>query len=95
MFKTSIQVTPLTTDAANAYFSNIRGQKFGSDNSFLATLRALVAPRMKEDEVLTLSFGRSAYSASEIRSVPGDRAVRAICESYDLNGMTGHPQPFV
>lgn len=89
MFKTSISVTPLTTDAANAYFSNIRGQKFGTDNSFLATLRALVAPRMKEDETLTLSFGRSGYSSSEIRSVPGDRAVRAICENYDVNGMTG------
>lgn len=90
MFKNSIVSTPLTTDAANAYFSNITGQKYGTDNSFLATLRALVAPRMKEDESLTLKFGRSDYDAQTINSVPGDRAVRAMCESYYLNEAQGH-----
>jgi len=64
MFKNSIASTPLTTDAANAYFSNVTGQRYGNDNSFLATLRALVAPRMKEDEFITLKFGRSDYDAS-------------------------------
>ena len=72
MFKNSVVSTPLTTDAANAYFSNITGQKYGTDNSFLATLRALVAPRMKEGDSITLKFGRTDYTADAIRSIPGD-----------------------
>lgn len=89
MFKTSIVSTPLTTDAANAYFTNITGQSLGNDNSFLATLRALVAPRMKEDEQVTIRFGRTDYNEGAIKSVPGDRAVRAICDMHDLNNVTG------
>nr|WP_290461268.1 hypothetical protein [Acutalibacter muris] len=90
MFKNSIVSTPLTTDAANAYFSNITGQKYGNDNSFLATLRALVAPRMKEEDAIVLKFGRTDYNAGAIRSVPGDRAVRAICDSYYLDDAEGN-----
>lgn len=90
MFKNSIASTPLTTDAANAYFSNITGQRYGNDNSFLATLRALVAPRMKEDESITLKFGRTEYDASTVRSVPGDRMVEAICSNYHLNDYDGY-----
>lgn len=84
MFKTSIASTPLTTDAANSYFRNINGQNFGSDNSFLATLRALVAPRMKEEDTIYLRFGRSNYKAGEISNASVEAAVRAICGDYGL-----------
>lgn len=84
MFKTSIVSTPLTTDAANSYFQNITGEQFGNDNSFLATLRALVAPRIKEGESVYLHFGRSNYDAATIGGVPKDRAVTAICNDYGL-----------
>ena len=84
MFKTSIASTPLTTDAANSYFRNISGQNFGSDNSFLATLRALVAPRMKEEDSIFLRFGRTNYSSAQISSVPIENVVAAICDSYEL-----------
>ena len=85
MFKTSIASTPLTTDAANSYFRNICGQTFGNDNSFLATLRALVAPRMKEEDNIFLRFGRSDYSSSQISNVPIEHVVSAICNSYALS----------
>lgn len=85
MFKTSIASTPLTTDAANSYFKNISGQTFGSDNSFLATLRALVAPRMKEEDSIFLRFNRSDYSSSQIANVPIEHVVSAICSSYELS----------
>lgn len=85
MFKTSIASTPMTTDAANSFFKNIGGQTFGSDNSFLATLRALVAPRMKEEDSIFLRFGRSDYSSSQISNVPIDHVVSAICSSYELS----------
>ena len=66
MFKTSITATPLTTDAANSYFQNITGDKFGNDDSFLATLRALVAPRIKDEESIHLIFGSSSYDTNAI-----------------------------
>lgn len=85
MFKTSIASTPLTTDAANAYFQNICGEHFGNDNSFLATLRALVAPRIKENERIYLRFGQSDFNNTALASAPADRVVRAICGDYDLD----------
>ena len=53
MFKTTISQTPFTSDVANGYFQNITGDSYMSDWSFLATLRALLAPRMgAEDRIL-------------------------------------------
>lgn len=85
MFKANIQQTPFTTKAADACFQNIVGEPFGYDYSFLATLRALLAPRMKEDDSLCLRFGSSNYNAQDIGSVSVERAVDAICGSYNLD----------
>lgn len=89
MFKTSIASTPLTSDTANAYFHNICGDSFGNDNSFVATLRALVAPRMKEDERIYLMFGRSNFDTTTLSSAPIERVVQAICRDYELNDING------
>lgn len=89
MFKTSIASTPLTSDAADAYFHNIYGDNFGSDNSFVATLRALVAPRMKEDEHIYLMFGQSNFDTTSLSSAPTERVVQAICRNYELNDTHG------
>lgn len=89
MFKTSISSTPLTSDAANAYFQNIEGECFGNDTSFLATLRALIAPRIKKDETISLRFNSTDYSSVAISSVSAKRAVQAICEGYDLDEAKG------
>lgn len=89
MFKTSITATPLTTDAANSFFQNITGDKFGSDNSFLATLRALVAPRIKDGESIHLIFGSSNYDSGTIGSAPADRVVSAIFGGYSLDDRMG------
>lgn len=89
MFKSSIASTPLTTDAANSFFQNITGDRFGNDYSFLATLRALVAPRIKEGESINLIFGQSNYDSSTISSVPAERVTKAIFNGYDLDERTG------
>ncbi len=89
MFKTSIASTPLVTDAANAYFHNIYGDNFGNDATFLTTLRALVAPRIKEDERIYLMFGQSSYDTNAVGSAPTDRVVTAICRNYELNDSNG------
>lgn len=85
MFKTNIASTPFTTDAANSYFQNITGNYFGGDCSFLSTLRALIAPRIKEDESVYLNFGSSRYDADTIRGVPAERAITAFCSGYSMN----------
>lgn len=79
MFKQSVSSTALTSNAADIFFRHIVGDMFGSDSTFLATLRALVAPRMPEGETIRLSFGRSDYNASAISETPAKRMVEAIC----------------
>ena len=83
MFKQSISVTPLTSESANLCFQNITGEPYGGDTTFLASLRALVAPRLPKDETVRLVFGRSDYSAENISSSSADAAVRAICGNWE------------
>jgi len=85
MFKTSIMSTPFTTDAANGYFQNITGETFCGDISFLATLRALIAPRIKEGESVNLHFGASNYNKSAISGSSAQSVVSAVCSNYDLS----------
>lgn len=85
MFKANITQTPFTTDAANTYFQNITGSAFGYDISFLATLRALLAPRVGEEDHINLVFGSSNYTAGNLRGVSEEKAVSAICSNYYLS----------
>ncbi|MDE6149602.1 MAG: hypothetical protein K2F81_05845 [Ruminococcus sp.] len=87
MFRAIINSTPLTSDVANDFFQNIRGDAFSGDISFIATLRALVAPRMQEGESLYLRLTSSNYSANQIASSSATRTVRSICDlDYMDNG---------
>ena len=79
MFKNSVSSTMLTSDAANTFFPNITGESYGSDCTFLATIRALVAPRLPEGESIHLSFGSSDFNAAVISETPAKRMVDAIC----------------
>lgn len=79
MFKNSVNSTMLTSDAADIFFQNITGQKFGSDHTFLATLRALVAPRIPEGESVYLYFGRSDYNSEVVSQTSAKRMVDMIC----------------
>lgn len=80
MFRETIRSTPFTSDVADDFFRNITGPSFDDDVSFLSTLRALVAPRMQDDERIELILNTSAYSAEQIASVPATKAVQAICK---------------
>lgn len=84
MFKSSVAQTPFTTDAADAYFANITGGGFGYDRTFLATLRALLAPRMQEGESINLVFGSSSLTSDQVGSNPVGAVVTSICSSYSL-----------
>lgn len=85
MFKSSVSQTPFTTDAANAYFTNITGGSFGYDRTFLATLRALLAPRMQEGESINLVFGASNLTSDQVSSNSANRVLSSICGNYYLD----------
>lgn len=80
MFKQVIRNTQLTTDAANSFFQHIYGDSFQQDVSFVSTLRALVAPRMKEGESIALGFYQSNYSVSQLGNFSAKNAVRDVCD---------------
>ena len=67
MFKTAITTNALVNDTANSFFQNIYGDPYNNDISFISTLRALVAPRMNENDVLSVRFNRTEYSAPAVQ----------------------------
>lgn len=58
MFKTCISSTSMTSEIANDLFSNIYGDNFNGDTSFLSTLRALLSPRIPKEDFVGLYFRR-------------------------------------
>ena len=85
MFKDIITQTPFTTQAAEEYFSRVTSETFGGDVSLVSTLRALVFPRMGENDTLHVKFGNSSYNASAIASVDVTSAIHSICISWDFS----------
>lgn len=63
MFRNTIDRTPLTNDYADSYFENITGDSFSCDRSFVATLRALLATRMKEGDRISVRFARTQFAS--------------------------------
>lgn len=62
MFRDFLRTTPMTTDVADSVFGEkIYGDPIKTDTTFVATLRALVAPRMKDDETLYFDYCGSDY----------------------------------
>lgn len=95
MFRDRVSNTPMTSQAANEYFANkIVGQDWNSDDTFLATLRALLAHRLAEEDTLTLVFTKSGYSADQLESLSAGHAVKAICDGFIDNFSTMHIHNF-
>lgn len=88
MFKAIINSTPLTSDVANDFFQNVFGNYYDGDASFVATLRALVAPRMQEGETLCLLLSESSYLKSQISCYETDRMIRGICDPNGVDNGT-------
>ena len=81
MFKNEISSSPLLTDQANSLMSNITGDRFMGDCSFLATLRALLFNRIPKDETVTFKVSRSDYSSGDVASGNKRDMVRNICRT--------------
>lgn len=89
MFKNYIQMTSLTTEAANDFFADrIFGDNYNSDTSFLAILRALLDPRIPEGERLRFVVETETRNADFFASKSARDAFSEVFESPYING--GH-----
>lgn len=77
MFNDLIESTPFTGPGADAVFTNIRGEDINNDWSFLATLRALAAPRLKAEDELWMSY----YSLRNCSNFEGN--MRDTCDGAE------------
>lgn len=67
MFRNNLLTTPLTSEIAeNVLNGKIFGDTIRNDRTFIATLRALVDPRMKEGEFLELKFASTNYTKRQM-----------------------------
>lgn len=78
MFRPTITTTPLVTPTASAYFSNIKGEDFNNDITFLSTLRALVSPRIADGESVFLYFRNTSYDKGTVEGNPEKAVLDAL-----------------
>lgn len=91
MFKSIITNTQLTTEVANGFFDGrIMGSSWNRDVSFLATLRALLQPRMPDGDSLQLTFKQSNHSAEALAGVSVHNAISAIFNEPVTSTITVH-----
>ncbi len=87
MFRKCIMETPLTTEGANDFFTNIAGESYNGDATFLSTLRALVGPRIGDGNI-TVRFLSETLSAGTIRGVEPGRVVRSVFDPGNAGNIT-------
>ncbi len=83
MFKEKIASSPFCTEIADRCFSNITGDHFMGDVSFLTTLRALLAPRISENDTFYISVTRTTFSLDGTESVSGSKLAQDILNCTD------------
>lgn len=84
MFSEEITGLTLTSGVADALFSNIHGDYFRNDESFVATLRALLHSRVPKDESVTLKHTSSAYRTGQVADSSGRDCVRAFLKGSPI-----------
>lgn len=86
MFRNIIRSTSMTSDTANGFFSNIYGDHYHSDVSFVSTLRALVAPRMTPEDIISLRYKSTSMTNGHIVGVPTESALHRLCGELNYIG---------
>lgn len=85
-FKNLCNLT-LTSEIANDLFPNIFGDCYSDDTSFIATLRALVAPRMSKDDTICLKVRTVNPRESYLRDC-GETDKMAYLSDYCISNNT-------
>lgn len=85
MFNRAISGLTLTKTVADGLFQNINGRKeiFG-DETFLATLRALMYKRVPKEESITFDFTSSNYDGNVLRNANPRDCVSAFLEDSSI-----------
>lgn len=85
MFNKELYNLTLTSEIANEVFPNISGRAYGTDQSFLATLRALLAPRMSESDTLYLDIRTTNQRESALKEYSDEDNVRRLSDGIANN----------
>lgn len=87
MFRQSVNLTAFTTDGANSFFGDrLTGDTFGSDNTLVATLRALAYPRFaSEKDKIFVRIGSKICNNAELAKSPAQDELKRIMDPYNLN----------
>lgn len=78
MFRAAVRETPFCTEIANDFFGSIFGQSYNGDNTFLSTMRAVLAHRMGEDDSVELLFTNSSYRSEQVSGATKRDVMRAV-----------------
>lgn len=68
-------IAPFISDVADEMFPNINGVDYRGDNSFVATLRALLPKRMPEGSNIRVLYSRLERTESEIKEMDTDAII--------------------
>ena len=78
MFDGIIRETPFTERMPNIACSNINGDSFNDDTTFVSTMRALLLPRIGMDEYVNFAYYGKHFSKHSIENNPADAVMRAF-----------------
>lgn len=78
MFTKEMKDLTLTSRILNNVFPNITGTRFGYDESFLATLRALIYKRIKPEDYIRVDHKSSSRMFGSIEDINGLEAYNAV-----------------
>jgi len=84
MFSKEITGLTLANEVASSLFHNIDGCNFRSDESFVATLRALLYSRVPKEESIKLRHTHSDYSSGQLTGSSARDCVRAFMSGMDI-----------
>ena len=68
MFRQVLSETPLCNDIANDFFTNIEGEPYSGDVTFISTMRMLLYPRMKADDRIYIEFYNMSKSKRSVET---------------------------
>lgn len=76
MFRNAIVDTPFTGSLPDSVFHRITGSDFRGDYSLISTLRALVFPRMQQEDTIRFRYKEISFSKGEIEQNHHDVILR-------------------
>lgn len=80
MFRNIISTSPLTDDMSNPCFPHITGEAYQGDMSMVATLRALIAPRMEEGEKIHVCYRTCNYNKSDLNGYNAEQVANVVIQ---------------